>query len=590
MKKRISLFMVVMMLLTIITGCGSNQTSKTEALEFTTGTFEGVGNGLHGEIKVSVEVKDGIINGINIIEEKENEVLGKAAFEAIIKNVLGTNSTDVDVVTGSTYSSKGLLEAIDNALSEGDVKLAASKEMEVEKVETEQTYDVVVLGAGGAGMSAAIEAAKAGASVAIVEKAGVVGGNTVLSGSFNGAGTRFQKDLQIEDTPEVLFQDVMKGGDNLSNSDLAKLFADNAGKTVEWTVDELGLEIDTDFIAQFDVASYPRAHTSTLGTNVALVQALEKKCNELGVKIVFNTKATELITDENNKVIGAKGITNDNQEITFNSNKGVIIATGGFAANFDMVGEYCPEKSNYKITTNARTIQGDGINMAKSIGANLVGMEHIQTNPSGNPATGELMLFAGYGKLDGGFVVNKDGKRFVNDAARRDVQCKAFLEQEDGIIYYVWGSEVDSKRNNFEVNKDLFDYEASTGSLIKADTLKECADFFGVNYENLEATRKRYNEMVRKGVDEDFGRTSNLTVTEKGPFYMASLTPSVHHTMGGIEINTNAQVINIEGKIIEGLYAAGEVTGGIHGSNRLGGNAVTDALLFGRIAGQNIVK
>lgn len=586
MKRILSLFMVLMMVLSILTGC--NQTPI--ASEFTTGTFEGIGNGLHGEIKVSVEVKDGIISNVKVVDQKENEVLGKAAFEGITESVIGTNSTDVDVITGSTMSSEGFLEAINNALEKGNVKLAASKEMEVKNIETEQTYDVVILGGGGAGMATAIEAAKNGASVVIVEKAGAVGGDTVLSGSFNGAGTRFQKDLNIPDTSEVLFEDIMKGGDNLSNPELVRVLADNSAKTVEWTVDELGLELDTKFLAQFDIASYPRAHTPTIGSNVALVSVLEKKCKELGVTIVFNTRATELIMDSNNKVIGAKGITNDNQEITFNSNKGVVIATGGFAANFDMVGEYCPEKANYSITTNPKTLQGDGIIMAKNIGANLVGMEHVQTNPSGNPATGDLMLFAGYGKLDGGFVVNKDGKRFVNDAARRDVQCKAFLEQEDGIIYYVWGNEVDGKRNNYEVNKELFEKEKATGSIIKADTLKECADFFGVNYENLEATRIRYNEMVRKGVDEDFGRTSNLTVTEEGPFYMAKATPSVHHTMGGIEINTDAQVIDINGKVIEGLYAAGEVTGGIHGSNRLGGNAVTDALTFGRIAGQNITK
>lgn len=577
------------MLFSVIAGCSPTTTNEVVESEFTTGRFEGVGTGLHGEIKVAVDVKEGIIENIEILEESENEVLGKGAFETITELVLGTNSTDVDVVTGSTYSSNGFIEAIKDALGE-DVKLAGSKVMDEEEIESEQTYDVVVLGAGGAGMSAAIEVAQAGASVVILEKAGVVGGNTVYSGSFNGSGTRFQKNLDIPDTPDILFEDVMKGGDNLSNPDLVRVFADNAGKTVEWTVDELGVELDENFIAQFDIASYPRAHTTTSGTNAALVQALEDKCNELGVKIMFETRATEIIKDENNKVVGAKGVTSKDQEITFNSNKGVILATGGFAANLEMVGEYSPEKAGYQISTNAKTVTGDGINMGKSIGANLVGMEHIQTNPSGNPATGDLTLFAGYGKLDGGFVVNKDGKRFVDGAARRDVQCAAFLEQEDGIVYYVWGNEVDSKRNNYEVNKALYDTEVATGSIIKADTLKEAADFFEIDYENLEATRERYNEMVRKGVDEDFGRTSNLTVTEEGPFYIARVTPSVHHTMGGIEINTDAEVIDVDGNVIEGLYAAGEVVGGIHGSNRLGGNAVTDALLFGRIAGQNIVK
>lgn len=598
MKKQIKILLSLMLILSMLAGCTSpapevnvpeNTVDPGKVVEESI-TVEGSARGYHGDIKVSVNIDKGEIIGVNVIEEDENPVLSKAAYEQLTELVVATNSTELDAVTGATFSSNGFLRAINDAIKSNDVQLASVKAYEPAKEEVEQEYDVVILGAGGAGMSAAIEAREAGATVVILEKAGMVGGNTLRSGSYNGSGTRFQEALNIPDTPDILYEDVMKGGDYKSVPELVRVFADNAGKTVEWTVDHLGVRFNEKFLSQFDVASHPRSHIPVQGNDIALIQALENKCIELGVEIKVNTEATKLLQDDSGKVNGAIGVTKDGQEIKFLADKGVIIATGGFARNFEMVGKYDPSKAKMFISTNAPTITGDGIIMAQEIGAELVGMEYVQTNPSGNPVTGDLMLFAGYGKLDGGFVVNKEGKRFVNDAARRDVQCAAYLEQTDGIVYYIWGNEVDSKRDSYNVNIKDFEIEKATGSLIKADTLKECADFFGVNYENLEETRKHYNEMVRNGEDTDFGRTSNLTVTETGPFYMAKITPSVHHTMGGIKINTDAQVINVDGEIIAGLFAAGEVTGGIHGANRLGGNAVTDAMVFGRIAGQNVVK
>lgn len=599
MKKKRILLLSILLMIGILFGCTANTPAQPLPDTGATGnpetlaivgpvTAKGESVGKHGPIVVELTVENGEITTINVLEQTEHYALGKAAFETITADVLAMNSPDADIVSGATATSVGFKTAIQNALKNGGITLGDSKQTDKREEEL-QVYDVVVLGSGGAGMSAAIEARKAGASVVIIEKTGAFGGNTALSGQYNGAGTRFQKALDIPDTPDVMFEDIMKGGDFLSDEKLVRILADKSAETVEWTVDEVGVELDETFIAQFDVASYPRAHNTALGNNSLLVVALKNKCDELGVAFKMSTRATELLI-EDGTVTGAKAVTSSGQEITFHANKGVVLATGGFAANLEMVGEYCPEKKGYLISTNAPSITGDGIIMAKAIGANLVGMEHVQTNPSGNPKTGELMLFAGYGKLDGGFVVNKEGKRFVNDADRRDVQCAAYLQQTDSIVYYVWGNEVDQKRKNYEINKKDFDIEASTGSLIKADTLKECADYFGVDYQALEETCKHYNEMVRMGKDTDFGRTSNLTVTETGPYYMASVTPSVHHTMGGVEINIHAQVLDTNGNVIKNLYAAGEVTGGIHGSNRLGGNAVTDAMTFGRIAGQNVVK
>lgn len=599
MRKHLRILALIFIIPILLLGCSTNnnengdnnsiESNNNNAVELSTGVFEGTGRGLHGDIKVAVTVENGEIGRIEILEESENKILGEAAFEGVQKDILGTNSTDVDTVSGATLSSFGFLAAVKDALKSGNVNLSVARQLEIEKIDLEQTYDVVVIGAGGAGMSAAIEAAEGGASVAILERAGTVGGNTVLSGMINAAGTRFQEDLNIPDTAEVMYEDLMRGGDSKSDPKLAKILTENSADALHWAVDHLGLEVNTKFISQFDIAKYPRAHIPTEGTNVALVKALRDKCKELGVDILINTKATTLVK-ENDAVIGVKATTKHGQELMFNASKGVILATGGFGSNLEMVAEYAPEKKDAKITTNVPNIKGDGINMAKDIGANLIQMNYIQTNPAGNPKTGELMVFSGYGLLDGGMVVNKSGERFISETERRDVHSKGFLEQEGGIVYVVWGSEVDQRRDNFKQNREIYEHEVSTGSLIKADTLKECADFFGINYENLEKSLARYNEMAEKSVDEDFGRMSNLVATKEGPFYVASITPSVHHTMGGVEINENTQVIDTQGNPIKGLYAAGEVTGGIHGANRLGGNAIADALVFGRLAGQNVIK
>lgn len=597
--KRILSFLIAFVMIISIVGC-NQKTIKTpennepvnepaEVEEFTTGRYLGVGAGLHGEIEVEVEVVNGEIMGINVLNHKETPIIGDAAFNGITIAVLDKNSTNVDAVTGSTATSKGYIKAINNALK--DVKLSDEKVVDLANEEAEQTFDVVVIGGGGAGIAAAIEAAQANASVVILEKAGSLGGNTRVAGGFNGAGTSIQAGLNNPDSADIMFEDTMKGGDYKANPELVRILAENSGPTVEWTINYLGVEIRKDFIMQMDIASYPRTHVTTAQDNYGLVMPMIEKLNELGVVIKTETPAKHIIKDDTGRVVAVKA-EKYGQEITFNATKGVVLATGGFGGNFEMVGKYDTTKKGYTKTTNVSTITGDGIIMAEEIGASLVGMEYVQTNPAGNPVDGSLNLFAGYGVLDGGINIDINGNRFVAEDQRRDVKSAAYIKAAgDGDrIFTLWSNEVDEKRNNFEVNRGLYDQNIKLDTVFKADTLKEVADHYGIDFEQLQKTVDHYNEMVGNGVDEDFGRKSQLTTIKEPPYFIGCVIPSVHHTMGGVEINTSAQVMSVEGEIIPGLFAAGEVTGGIHGTNRLGGNAVADALVFGRIAGQNVVK
>jgi urocanate reductase len=275
--------------------------------------------------------------------------------------------------------------------------------------------------------------------------------------------------------------------------------------------------------------------------------------------------------------------------ITFHAAKGVIMATGGFGANMEMRMQYNPELDDRYLTTDQPGTTGDGIVMAEAVKAELVGMEHIQTYPLCNPNTG-IISYVANARFDGAILVNVEGQRFVNEMDRRDVVSRGILAQTGASAYLLWGQEIEAKGNMTQVHAQEFATLESQGLIAKADTLEQAAEVMGVNVEALTATVAEYNQFVAGEAELEIVKKGALRPIEQGPFYLQRAVPSVHHTMGGLMINELAQVINQDGEIVEGLFAAGEVTGGIHGSNRLGGNAVTDVIVFGRIAGQQVVK
>ncbi|MEG2081607.1 MAG: flavocytochrome c, partial [Oscillospiraceae bacterium] len=313
------------------------------------------------------------------------------------------------------------------------------------------------------------------------------------------------------------------------------------------------------------------------------------KAEELGIKVLYNTPATELITDANGKVVGVKASSEDTN-YTFKTNKSVIITTGGFGSNIEMRKQYNPAIDEHILSTNSVGSTGDGIVMAQAVGADVTGMEYIQTYPICDPLTGTLLYFDDARLYGHTVIVNKEGKRFVEELGRRDEMSMAIKAQTDSVCYEL----ID--QNGFEQSKlqenhaKELEYLYKNNLLVKADTLEEVAAGFGVDAAELKKTVDNYNGYVDAGKDTEFNKRSLPSKIEKGPYYMIKAVPAVHHTMGGVKINTDAQVLNKDGKAIEGLYAAGEVTGGIHGTNRLGSDALADITVFGRIAGKNAAK
>ncbi|MBC5629685.1 flavocytochrome c [Clostridium sp. NSJ-6] len=587
-KKRVLALILCAAMSMSVVGCGSTSSSDSGIPD---GTYTGEGTGKGGKIVVELTMKDSKISDIKVVEHGETpgyaDALEKMSAEMITKNTL-----EVDMVSGATLSSTGILEAVKDAFNKTgastDKLVAQEGEVSKEEREAEYSADVIVLGGGGAGLTAAIEAAQNGASVILVEKMPMVGGNTLISGGEMAApGNWLQEKESIEDSKEQFYQDILKGGDNENDPELVRVLADNATTDAEWLKNEIGVTFE-DYMLFFGGHSVKRSLVPKDASGVELIQKLSAKAEEVGVITHLNTAATELV-QEDGKVVAVKA-NFDGKEITYKASNGVILATGGFGSNLDMRIKYNEEMNEKILSTNSVGSTGDGITMAEKLGAQLVDMEYIQTYPTCDPETGTL-LYVGDVRLEGrSILVNKEGKRFVEELERRDVISKATVAQTDSVSYMFWDeASMEASKVNVKHKKE-YDNLIERGILVKADTIEDAAAHFGIDAEELKKTVANYNEYAANGKDLEFNKRGELVAFTDGPYYIMKSRPAIHHTMGGIKINTNAEVLNTAGEVIDGLYAAGEVTGDIHGTNRLGSDAIADITVFGRVAGRNAAK
>ena len=596
LKKLITVLMVVVMAVSMLAGCSAATQATTTAATTTTapkfkaGTYEGEGEGIHGKIRVAVTVDAEKILAIEVLEHHESAGISDLPVIQLPEDVLAAQSLGVDTIAGASYTSNGVLDAIAMALQAAGGNLedlrkkvdAAAIVKENKEIETE----VVVIGAGGAGLAAAVSAHENGAKVLVLEKMPRAGGDTIISGaSYNAVDPVRQPAQGIEDSIDKHFQQTFEGGDKLGDPALIRVLVENAYPTIEW-LEGMGMQFK-EHVHTVLGGLWPRAHAPVkpLGTGFieTYLNYIDKTNGE--AQVMYNTKATSLIL-EGNKIVGVKA--EDRKNIyTIKATKGVVMAVGGFAANVDMRNQYnkhWDDLTNIK-TTNHVGATGDGIVMAEAVGANLVGMEWIQLLPMGDPETGSLSGNIEQG-VENRIFVNKDGNRFVDEGQRRDVMTKALFEQQDDFMWVILDKHsypTEDVKNHF--NESIAELVAA-GRAYKADTLEDLAKQIGVDPANLVKAVEGFNKGVETGKDE-FGRTLFMDKIDTPPYYASARMPTVHHTMGGIQINTDAQVLKADGTIIENFYAAGEVTGGIHGSNRLGGNALADINVFGRIAGRN---
>lgn len=568
------------------------------------GTYEAKVIGHNAPMTVTVTIAGGKIASVST-KNLESFGVGKTALEVKGKEIVSRQSLGIDAMSGATLSSFALVQGVEECL-----KSAGATEAELDKWTAPAvkypanpitvTGDVAVIGGGGTGLAAAVSALENGAAkVVIIEKLGYLGGSTNVSGgALNAVDDKRQKAQGIKDSIPTFFDATMKGGHNVGNPALVHYLTDNACKTVEW-MEKQGV-VFRDKIGAATGSLGQRSHYGVKPAGYAYTSVFEnvlKTKYKDRVEFLMECPAEAILTDASGKVTGVKAVRHG-QPVTVKA-ASVILATGGFGANVKFrqevntgVWKEVVLDKNIGTTNINQAAQGDGLVMARKVGANLIGLSDIQLHPNGTPGTGLMQDIATSGRNR--LFINLNGERFVNEGAARDTLCKAIFAQPKGTYWLVMNKlryPDQNKPDRMGVTmKDML----ALGRVKSADTLEELAKVIGVPADNLKASVAEYNKPASHQVEKDkFGfaatNTDDAPMTE-GPWYACLKVPTVHHTMGGVEINTKAEVIGADGKPIAGLFAAGEVTGGIHGANRLGGNAIADVFTFGRLAGQSAAR
>jgi len=660
-KKKLTAALLSLAMVASLAACGEKETETTPSAEpsevaaagMTAGTYTSSKLGMNGQIKVEVTVDETSIQDVKVVEHQETPGIGAPLVDgkmegtvpviAIPEAIKANQTLNVDAVTGATITSATIKACVKDCLEQAGANLD-DWQTPVEKTPEEKTMDadVIVVGGGGAGLAAAISASEQGSTVIVVEKCGAVGGDTLVCGAiYNNPDPELQSKVEMSDAVKQTIEaaisvepvseehkalidevkaewDAYKasgrtdlfdseawftlqtynGGDNVAELPLVKVLTTNAIAGYDW-IRGLGMEFN-DVIGQGAGSLWQRTHTSTKQMGTGFISTyVENIAKDDNVQILTSTTVTELIQDADGKVVGAKAQDVDGNTYTFNAKKGVVLATGGFAANGEMVqannttGKW-PDLSQMPTTNRYDCSQGEGITMAQAVGAQLTDMTQIQLLYLGNLKDGGLTKYPArvVNGTDQEMCVNKNGERFVREDGRRDEICLAILQQPDQMWYFIESADGDYTDVETAITADGFTFQQmeEEGYIYIADTIEELAEKLDMDPATLRATVDEFNKSVETGVDEKCGRTLFTTKLENGPFVATPRQPCVHHTMGGVKIDTECHVLDADGNIIPGLVAAGEVTGGIHGGNRLGGNAVVDTVVFGKLAGETISK
>ena len=605
-------------------GCGAKPAS-TSSDAGVSGDFAGTAKGFGGDVSVTLTLTDGAITGCTAEGKEETQGVGSEAIAKMPGAIAENGSIAVDGVSGATITSTAIKEAAAAALTAAglnpdDYKTAVENDASAE--DSTVDADVVVVGAGGAGMTAAITAAAEGKTVVILESQSMVGGNSVrATGGMNAGKTVYQDENEFGesagvektlktaaekyadnetitalaktvseqwaayqanptgyfDSVELMELDTMIGGKGINDPELVETLCANSADAIDW-LDEHGITLHN--VSSFGGASVKRIHRpvnaegKTVSVGSYMIPLLQENCEKAGVKMMLDTTATEILTDANGAAVGVKATGASGETVTVNA-KAVVLASGGFGANLDMVVKYKPELKGF-MTTNAPGIQGQGIEMAEAIGAATVDMDQIQIHPTVEANTAALITEGLRG--DGAILINEEGQRFIDEVGTRDVVSAAEIAQTGSYSWLV----VDQAMADAS---SVIQGYIKKGYTVTGATYEELGKAMGVDAAAFAETMEKWNGYVEAKNDPDFGRTSFANPLNTAPYYAVKVTAGVHHTMGGLKINANTEVLNEKGEVIPGLFAAGEVTGGVHGANRLGGNAVADFTVFGRIAG-----
>lgn len=587
MRKFLSLLLVVAMAFTMVVA--------TASAEFADGTYTGSGAGLMGQIDVTVTVSGGKITNIEVTNQSETAGVSDPAFEGIPQAIIDSQSCDVDVVSGATYTSKGLIEAVKDALG-------LLEKTEDAGIPFEQA-DVIVIGAGMAGMTTAARAAELGLNVLVLEQAANVGGSAMVAGgTLLGCGTKMQADAGIEDDPDLCFADFVRlGGAGTFNEEIAREFCEISGEAVDW-LDDLGCDFGdrAPYFGVYQPLNVARNYSGNGGAS-AFITALSKELdNYIGKNayVSLNTHVEGLLVDDNGVVIGCKATLPDGSVVDFTA-PATVICTGGYGGSEELLKKY---NFDNVLTTSPTCVTGDGYAWLEELNAAFTNMDFCTSYAGGIATSDDFRDFSYFNTQNGALWINTAGERMADEVgADSHVKSETWANSDQNIVYTVFSTEMlipDAKvfsngpwgsvKQEFDPFMEML---LEKGLAWQADTVEELAEKAGLPVDTFATTIAAYNEGCKSGNDP-FGRTKQLVAMESGPFYAVKTVPYVMITSGGPMMNADCQVINKDGLVIEGAYIAGEIVGmaNVGGLNSIGGMGHGNCLVWGKHAAEVIAE
>ncbi len=601
MKRRVLAFVLAAVMVLTVMGCGQSTDTETTAAQteavteaeetesaaeedtlYTAGTYTASSTGMNGAVTVEVTFDDDSITDITVTEQSETYGVGQglstSPVEVLPEKIVEYQSVNVESVTGATITSAAIKLAVMDCIEQaGGDSSAMETVTETADLPDAMEADVIIVGAGAAGLSASITAAEAGADVIIIEKQGVTGGSTARSGGkILAAGTPWQEAQDQEDDPDQMYEYLMSFSNGLINESLLRMFCDDSAENLAW-LEDLGVQVQDVEPIHSSLTPW-RVHNTlggggqTTGHGGQITVPLTEAAQELGVNIIYNTSAQELVTDEDGAVVGVIAETSDGQTVTFSGNA-VILASGGYCSNTEMFERYADFIPVNYTSAPAGNV-GDGLVMATAIGAKEFDSEGMQLV--------YCSFTCGVGiNEESGLIVDAAGTRVVNEWTYQSHVAEALRLAGSPIAYYI----ATSNDPNATVQ-----YGMTLDSTVSAGSVEELAELIGMDPAVLSATVDRYNELCDLGEDLDFGKPAEYMIPVEGETYYAiAMSPTASVTFGGLSINEEAQVLDVNDEPIENLYAAGEVAfTGLFGTEYpCCGMAIGSSVYFGRIAGAN---
>lgn len=573
------------------------ETTAPEAAALKAGSYESTVAGHNAPMTVRVTVSESEILSVEVTEDSETAGIGKPALEQIAAEVVENQSVAVDTITGATISSATMLSAVKDCLTQAGASLDDwSAEVSRPGLESEYTCDVLVIGAGGSGLTAAVRAAEQGAKVILIEKTGFIGGVTILNaGTMIATGSRIQQDVlgEDKDTPQLAYDDIMRLGSNVNDPVLVDLVANHVGECIDWLTDDLKIEYAA-AATQYPDHSASR-QIGVVGRSISYLEQMEEKLDGFGGQLFVNTRATSLLTDESGAVVGATATDVNGQEVTFNA-ASVVLACGGFGANQELL----PESLNGYLFYGRDSETGDGLAMALELDADTINLDCVKVYPQGVeklPTKGlaatasSTAATAGHGAI----YVNSAGKRIISEVASLGELTAATIAQEDKIMYIVMDEDAYATYLAKSVEDKLIPDEDAISEwykvqnngkpiIVQGDDLAALAEQMGIDGEQLVQTVADYNAMCAAGEDTEFGKEDPVALKE-GSYVIVEQKPRFQTTLGGLKANEQLQILNKDGEPIANLYGAGCVVGGANGADSMTAMMNTWANFSGYIAG-----